>query len=158
MKQARLSFGFTIIELIIVLAIASLIFLIVFLALPATQRAVRDNQRRSAYNNILAQMQVFKTNNGHYPVSAADQTLFQNTYLTDIVEPNTGSVYNVKYSTTLFNTHNANPAFGEVLYTIAHWCASAGSPTLVDGDDITQTVIVLLGKLESAGIYCIDNK
>jgi prepilin-type N-terminal cleavage/methylation domain-containing protein len=34
--------GFTIIEVVLVLAIAGLIFLIVFLALPALQRSQRD--------------------------------------------------------------------------------------------------------------------
>ncbi len=38
--------GFTIIEVVLVLAVAGLIFLMVFLALPALQRAQRDAQRR----------------------------------------------------------------------------------------------------------------
>lgn len=38
--------GFTIIEVVLVLAIAGLIFLMVFLALPALQRSQRDAQRR----------------------------------------------------------------------------------------------------------------
>lgn len=39
--------GFTIIEVLIVLAIAGLIILIVFLAVPALQRNSRNNQRRN---------------------------------------------------------------------------------------------------------------
>lgn len=39
--------GFTIIEVVLVLAIAALIFLIVFLAVPTLQRSQRDTQRRS---------------------------------------------------------------------------------------------------------------
>lgn len=38
--------GFTIIEVVLVLAIAGLIFLMVFIALPALQRGQRDTQRR----------------------------------------------------------------------------------------------------------------
>ena len=38
--------GFTIIEVVLVLAIAGLIFLMVFLALPALQRSQRDTQRK----------------------------------------------------------------------------------------------------------------
>jgi hypothetical protein cdiviTM7_02704 len=38
--------GFTIIEVVLVLAIAGLIFLMVFLALPALQRSQRDAQRK----------------------------------------------------------------------------------------------------------------
>lgn len=47
MKQANQQKGFTIIEVVLVLAIAALIFLVVFLAVPALQRSQRDTQRRS---------------------------------------------------------------------------------------------------------------
>ena len=39
--------GFTIIEVVLVLAIAGLIFLMVFIALPALQRSQRDTERRT---------------------------------------------------------------------------------------------------------------
>ena len=39
--------GFTIIEVVLVLAIAGLIFMMVFIALPALQRSQRDTQRKS---------------------------------------------------------------------------------------------------------------
>ena len=45
--------GFTIIEVMIVLAIAGLILLIVFLAVPALQRNSRNTQRKSDINNML---------------------------------------------------------------------------------------------------------
>ena len=38
--------GFTIIEVVLVLAIGGLIFLMVFIALPALQRSQRDTQRK----------------------------------------------------------------------------------------------------------------
>ena len=38
--------GFTIIEVVLVLAIAGLIFLMVFIALPALQRSQRDTQKK----------------------------------------------------------------------------------------------------------------
>ena len=41
----KLNKGFTIIEVVLVLAIAGLIFLMVFIALPALQRGQRDSQR-----------------------------------------------------------------------------------------------------------------
>jgi prepilin-type N-terminal cleavage/methylation domain-containing protein len=45
--------GFTIIEVVLVLAIAALIFLIVFLAVPALQRSQRDTQRRSDVGRLV---------------------------------------------------------------------------------------------------------
>lgn len=52
--QTKRSEGFTIIEVLIVLAIAGLIMLVVFLAVPNLQRNSRNNSYRSEANNILA--------------------------------------------------------------------------------------------------------
>ena len=56
--------GFTIIEVVLVLAIAGLIFLIVFLALPALQRNQRDLSRKNDARNLLAAIMNYKSNNG----------------------------------------------------------------------------------------------
>ena len=61
--------GFTIIEVVLVLAIAGLIFLMVFVALPALQRSQRDTQRRQDYADLLAAMNSYITNNnGTLPI------------------------------------------------------------------------------------------
>jgi prepilin-type N-terminal cleavage/methylation domain-containing protein len=57
--------GFTIIEVLIVLAIAGLIMLIVFLAVPALQRNSRNTQRKSDVSSLLGSAQeVLNNNNG----------------------------------------------------------------------------------------------
>ncbi len=55
--------GFTIIEVVLVLAIAGLIFLMVFIALPALQRSQRDTQRRNDLSRVESQLQTYQTNN-----------------------------------------------------------------------------------------------
>lgn len=55
--------GFTIIEVMIVLAIAGLILLIVFLAVPALQRSSHNTSRKSDAANISAAIATFETNN-----------------------------------------------------------------------------------------------
>jgi prepilin-type N-terminal cleavage/methylation domain-containing protein len=55
--------GFTIIEVLIVLAIAGLILLIVFLAVPALQRNSRNTQRKDDVAKILAAVSEFSNNN-----------------------------------------------------------------------------------------------
>ena len=55
--------GFTIIEVVLVLAIAGLIFLMVFVALPALQRSQRDTQRRQDYSDLSAAVSSYSTNN-----------------------------------------------------------------------------------------------
>lgn len=62
--------GFTIIEVLIVLAIAGLIMLIVFLAVPALQRNSRNTQRRNDISGLLgAYQEAVNNNNGAVPAS-----------------------------------------------------------------------------------------
>jgi prepilin-type N-terminal cleavage/methylation domain-containing protein len=66
--------GFTIIEVLIVLAIAGLILLIVFLAVPALQRNSRNTQRKNDVQALLGGIQEWENNNsGQVPTVAADQ-------------------------------------------------------------------------------------
>lgn len=67
--------GFTIIEVLIVLAIAGLILLIVFLAVPALQRNSRNTQRRNDVATYLGAVDEWRNNNnGRNPSAAADLT------------------------------------------------------------------------------------
>ena len=67
--------GFTIIEVLIVLAIAGLILLIVFLAVPALQRNSRNTQRKANVSAILGAVQEFtNNNNGSLPAAACNSS------------------------------------------------------------------------------------
>lgn len=55
--------GFTIIEVVLVLAIAGLIFLMVFIALPALQRSQRNTQREDDISRFLTAANDYQTNN-----------------------------------------------------------------------------------------------
>ena len=55
--------GFTIIEVVLVLAIAGLIFLMVFLALPALQRSQRDAQQKQDVAMVVTALHNWKANN-----------------------------------------------------------------------------------------------
>ena len=55
--------GFTIIEVVLVLGIAGLIFLMVFIALPALQRNRRDTQRTSDISRLAAALTNYQSNN-----------------------------------------------------------------------------------------------
>lgn len=56
--------GFTIIEVVLVLAIAGLIFLMVFVALPSLQRSQRDTQRRNDLSRLGTALGQWQTNHG----------------------------------------------------------------------------------------------
>jgi len=61
--------GFTIIEVALVLAIAALIFLVVFLAVPALQRNQRDDARKRDLANIVQALTTFGANNSGQSVT-----------------------------------------------------------------------------------------
>src|SRR5574344_2118423 len=93
--------GFTIIEVVLVLAIAGLIFLMVFIALPTLQKNQRDTQRRSDIGTFKAQINQYQANNkGEIPNSgcaaATPKTAawFVAQYLaTNWNDPQTGTTY-----------------------------------------------------------------
>jgi len=70
-KVKKKETGFTIIEVLIVLAIAGLIMLVVFLAVPALQRNSRNTQRKADISAILAGINEYLAdNNGALPSAA----------------------------------------------------------------------------------------
>lgn len=74
--------GFTIIEVMIVLVIASIILLIVFLAVPALQRSSRNTQRKNDVAGLLAAVNEYASNkNGQLP---SDQTDFNSNVLPNV--------------------------------------------------------------------------
>lgn len=87
--------GFTIIEVVLVLAVAGLIFIMVFVALPALQRSQRDNARREDLMDFIAKAKDYSQNNrGALPGSA---------------ESNTDAIINVTWSEALgASTGNTN--------------------------------------------------
>src|SRR5476651_1705664 len=67
--------GFTIIEVLIVLAIAGLILLVVFLAVPALQRNQRNTSYRSEASQLLSATTEFvNNNNGTAPAASISTT------------------------------------------------------------------------------------
>lgn len=62
--------GFTIIEVVLVLAIAALILLMVFLALPALQRGQRDTARKNDISRLQSAINNYKSRNrGQLPTN-----------------------------------------------------------------------------------------
>ena len=82
LKQQKVKSGFTIIEVVLVLAIAGLIFLMVFLALPNLQRSQRDTQRRDDLARLQTAITNYQSNNrGKLPgAGSTDPTQLKNKY------------------------------------------------------------------------------
>jgi prepilin-type N-terminal cleavage/methylation domain-containing protein len=72
-KQELKQKGFTIIEVVLVLAIAALIFLMVFIALPALQRNQRDASRKEIVGKVASAVTTYQSNKrGAQPTKGSD--------------------------------------------------------------------------------------
>ena len=76
-RQKRSS-GFTIVEVMIVLAVAAFILIIVFLAVPALRKSARNNARQTDVKLMLARVQEEVSHTGRFPLScnAGDSACF----------------------------------------------------------------------------------
>jgi type II secretory pathway pseudopilin PulG len=84
--------GFTIIEVVLVLAIAALIFLMIFVALPALQRGQANTARKNDANTIAAAVTSYRTNtNGSLPTTYAQLASYIDN-LSQVVLPATGNL------------------------------------------------------------------
>lgn len=156
--------GFTIIEVVLVLAIAGLIFLMVFIALPALQRSQRDTQRRDDMARFISQLSQRQANNsGKVPdLTTSAYTDFINNYLKaggdTFQDPSTGTDYKVvkvtkcKSGSCTNTTTGDNAQMGKIsVYSNAR--CDGENPSYVQGD----RKIAITIKLEGAGIYCGNN-
>ena len=162
--------GFTIIEVVLVLAIAGLIFLMVFIALPALQRSQRDTQRRNDYSMLSTAVTSYISNNGGKVSKLANgdnsyRSLTPNKWINaDGKDPN-GDDYTVIACT--FKSWNggkcnagakATPAAGRVYIITSANCTGTDS----QGNSMPATAngvrkFVIYGYLESGGFYCQEN-
>lgn len=149
--------GFTIIEVVLVLAIAGLIFLMVFIALPALQRNQRDTQRRNDMSRAQAALQQYQTNNRNN-LPAANTSGWNN--------------FRDRYLVVSGDTFN-DPSFGE--YSFSYRGTDRSQPTTpvsdngqiwvygsstCDGENVVASgarKIAMSVKLEGGGIACVNN-
>ena len=102
-KLNRKEKGFTIIEVVLVLAIAGLIFVMVFIALPALQRGQRDQQRRRDVAMIKAKFEEWRKHNRQKITDSFSSKDDPNGFCTfykrylgeEFVDPSTGLPYKV---------------------------------------------------------------
>lgn len=99
MPTTRKQQGFTLIEVVLVLAIGGLVFLLAFLAFQQVSINRRDTQRRSDAARFVAELQNYYSNTGQYPTDSL----------------NTGTVCS---DTPPANTFNA--------FVLAHLCPGNG--------------------------------
>ena len=156
--------AFTIIEVVLVLAIAGLIFLMVFIALPALQRNQRDTQRKNDMSRLKTAIDSYKANNrGKVPKSSIigyDNMPFSTTELGvnylkagegEFKDPN-GEEYLARAFNTRAVGYIPSNFSNSVFITFSKKCGSDGA--LVEADGTNNYAIQYV--LEGGGTYCLD--
>ena len=159
--------GFTIIEVVLVLAIAGLIFLMVFIALLSLQRNQRDTQRKNDLGRVITSVTSYASSNrGSLPTF--DQTFIDN-YLTvggDTFFDPSGANTTQATSTAnyLFNTTTATALSGgfdsssnqNLIYVNVNAVCDDVAGTITS-DNAGSRKLALRIVLESGGYYCVNN-
>ena len=176
--------GFTIIEVLIVLAIAGLILAIVLIAIPQLQRNQRNTSRRDVASRIVTEINNYAgNNNGDYPLpvntgsntrnfgTPATAGFFERylgctpsatpaTCTTNIDDPRTGEpVGTGSDGGTNLSTDSplsAGGAPGTVAGSIAY-----GTGIVCDGETVvagSNRNFAFVMRLEGGAIYCLDNQ
>ena len=153
--------GFTIIEVVLVLAIAGLIFLVVFLALPALQRGQRDNQRKNDAGRLISQITAYSTNNqGALPTDWTAAGTFYTTYLKSgsqkFQDPSTGSDYTIVSATGVPASLANADAAGEIGVYINTKCDPSVATVGMSAGSGNRTYSVVVFQ-EQGGSYCQSN-
>jgi len=134
--------GFTIIEVVLVLAIAGLIFLMVFIALPALQRNQRDTARKNDVSVIASAVSSYSSNNrGTFPTATN-----LSTYLNDLSD-NTNKA-SITVNITATTGQKISPADAAVTIVKGKTCGSTDSTGAVMAAGTTRQFSVVT-KLES---------
>ena len=151
--------AFTIIEVVLVLAIAGLIFLMVFIALPALQRNQRDTQRKNDIGRVLTALQSYQSNNrGSIPTSWASQLITPYLRLDgDTFSDPDGSAYyflEVPISHSSFaRKASSSPLASTMIYVVRQAKCDGESVKAATGANNIAFVMVL----EGGGKYCVNN-
>lgn len=175
-NKYNLNPGFTIIEVVLVLAIAGLIFLMVFIALPALQRSQRDTQRKRDADKFLAAIQSYQGNNRNQLPSEIDYTKPVNSYIVindtsfgqqylaqdgPFTNPE-GTVY-VMYTSTRVNPGEIIPESSVNDFWVARGaiCDGEGLRLATTNNWSTERSIsnrlAIKINLEGGGTYCVSN-
>lgn len=147
--------GFTIIEVVLVLAIAGLIFLMVFIALPALQRNQRDTARKSDVSTVASAVNGYTGNNrGSFPTTPQLQD-----YVTDVSDnTDTTKISVVAYATSVPISDESVKVVPGAKCSATGSANSAGLATqqLTKG---SKRQYATVGFLEAGGgtSYCLDS-
>jgi prepilin-type N-terminal cleavage/methylation domain-containing protein len=148
--------GFTIIEVVLSLAIGAMIIGMVFIALPNLQKQRRDTARKNDLGKVLSQLEAFAgNNNGRYPTNQAELDAFSTAYVT-----NNGAIFedptSGPYTLTFFGAPGAPTAPSAVRGAVSYYTGSQCVNELVGPANGLRNIAVAI-PLER-GMACQGNQ
>ena len=148
--------GFTIIEVVLVLAIAGLIFLMVFIALPALQRGQKDQQRANDLSRLQTALTKYQTNNRNkIPGDSSNMTPW-NSFVTRYVKVGDDTFADPNGEDYTLTASNPEATFVPSPRNVQ---VSVGS--VCDGENLKTgqgaSKVSFRMKLEGGGIACVNN-
>jgi len=145
--------GFTIIEVVLVLAIAGLIFLMVFIALPALQRNQRDTARKNEASKVLSAITSYQSNNRGSAPDASDIMSYLDAKVVDgKVTMGSGTTVS-RDTTTAVDVVPGNATNDNIVYIIGKKCGDGGK--VADGTGRQAAAFV---KLENGNaVFCQES-
>lgn len=183
-KPRKIVSGFTIVEVMVVLAVAGVIMTIVFAAVPQAQRNQRDNTRKAVAQRLMSSLESFNANKqGSYPFDGVSGSPVDCT--TQPLSGNNCRSWYDNYVKNIFNTDD--PSCGgpvTVFYTnqssnpdYSTWGCSGGGGNVKPGNvylgvgDVcdggafsdgipgsTKQFAALVALERTGNWYCIDNR
>jgi len=119
--------GFTIIEILIVLAIASLILAIVFLVVPTVQRSARNHSRKAAVEYTSAALAEYQSEHGSYPLTATGDD--RAAFTSDLQSNGPTKLFTILYGTNTLSheypydsPNGPDAAIDKIIIIPAHRC------------------------------------
>ncbi|MGH7156922.1 MAG: type II secretion system protein [Candidatus Saccharimonadales bacterium] len=146
--------GFTIIEVMIVLAIAGLILAIVFLAVPSLNRSAHNNSRKNDATHLAGLVSEYASNHaGTLPTSAQLQTAATNEHWAIMSAPGANTVVVVSGSNVGVNYGDIN-----TMYVNETANCDPSTNTITGGTGASSRSFAIGFQIETSGApqgYCI---
>jgi prepilin-type N-terminal cleavage/methylation domain-containing protein len=154
--------GFTIIEVVLVLAIAALIMLMVFIALPALQRNQRDTTRKNDVSRLQSAINNYKSRNrGSLPQSTSTAPTYAEFFASDLrkngdqfADPSGGDyVAEVRTTGTPNNPDYSDSTAANIYIFVGGTCSGENaSGSLSSG----ARKVAIVKPLEGGGRHCAE--
>lgn len=169
--------GYTVIEILIVLAIVGLIMALIFLAVPTLRKNYRNYARKEAATYVMSAMDQYRNEFNHYPLTNSSDN--RTAFIDQLAGEGTARNFEIRYTTN--NGSHEYPyrggdspadyteAYDQISIEHGHVCNRA--PGLVGGDtdfplksapgstgdqDYSQFTVWTI--LENNIVYCLDNQ